>query len=60
MLDPSLGNPVRMIRMKNPDGTWFFTEEECLRRIEVILERAKQVWRAELILEHKKQKEKPA
>jgi hypothetical protein len=54
MIDPRIGNnPVIMFRMKNKDGTWLFSEEECLRRIEVMLERAKKIWREELALERK-------
>jgi hypothetical protein len=40
-----------MFRMKNEDGTWLFSEEECLRRIEVMLERAKKIWSEERLLE---------
>jgi hypothetical protein len=39
--------------MKNRDGTWLFSEAECLRRIEVILNRAKVIWLEELALERK-------
>ncbi|MDR1230718.1 MAG: hypothetical protein LBK61_04885 [Spirochaetaceae bacterium] len=54
MIDPRIGNnPVVMFRMKNKDGIWLFSEEECLRRIEVMLDRAKKIWREELVLERK-------
>jgi hypothetical protein len=56
MIDPRIcKNPVGMIRMKNEDGTWLFSEAECLRRIEVILCRAKKIWLEELVLERKKE-----
>jgi hypothetical protein len=46
MIDPRMyGNPVGMFRMKNKDGTFLFSEEECLRRIGVMLERAEKAWR---------------
>jgi hypothetical protein len=57
MIDPRIGNnPVVMFRMKNKDGTWLFSEEECQRRIEVMLERAKKIWAEERFLERKKQR----
>jgi hypothetical protein len=39
------GNPVGMFRRKNQDGTFLFSEEECLRMIGVILDRAEKAWR---------------
>jgi hypothetical protein len=57
MIDPRIcKNPVAMFRMKNEDGTWLFSEEECLRRIEVMLERARKIWIEELFPEREKQR----
>ncbi|MDR0583193.1 MAG: hypothetical protein LBG57_02430 [Treponema sp.] len=47
-------NPITMFRMKNKDGTWLFDEKECLRMIEVMLDRAKKIWSEELALERGK------
>jgi hypothetical protein len=45
MIDPRIcKNPVGMFRMKNGDGAWLFSEAECLRMIEVLLDRAKKIW----------------
>jgi hypothetical protein len=54
MIDPRIcNNPVVMFRMKNRKGAWLFSEAEYLRMIEVMLERAKKIWREELALERK-------
>jgi hypothetical protein len=54
MIDPRIcKNPIVMFRMKNKNGTWLFSEAECLRRIEVMLDRAKKIWLEELVLERK-------
>ncbi|MDR1585911.1 MAG: hypothetical protein LBS57_00495 [Treponema sp.] len=54
MIDPRIGkNPVAMFRMKNEDGAYLFSEEECLRRIEVMLERARDIWIEEQVSERR-------
>jgi hypothetical protein len=40
-------NPVGLIRMKKKDGTFLFSEEECERWIEVIVDKAKRLWAEE-------------
>ncbi|MDR0584544.1 MAG: hypothetical protein LBG57_09395 [Treponema sp.] len=55
MIDPRIcANPITMFRMKNKDGTWLFDEQECLRMIEVMLDRAKKIWSEEQVLERGK------
>jgi hypothetical protein len=52
MIDPRIcNNPVVMFRMKNKKGSWLYSEAECLRMIELILDRAKKIWREELVFE---------
>jgi hypothetical protein len=40
-------NPIGIIRMKNKDGGFLFSEEECLRLLAVFVDRAKQLEKAE-------------
>jgi hypothetical protein len=45
MIDPRVSrNPVGLIRMKKKDGTFLFSDAECERWIEVIVDRAKAAW----------------
>jgi hypothetical protein len=45
VIDPEISsNPIGLIRMKKKDGTFLFNEAECERWIELILEKAKEVW----------------
>jgi hypothetical protein len=45
MIDPGISrNPVGLIRMRNKNGTFIFSEDECERWIELILDRAKKMW----------------
>jgi hypothetical protein len=45
MIDPCVSkNPVGLIRMKKKDGTFLFSDTECERWIEVIVDRAKAAW----------------
>jgi hypothetical protein len=56
MIDPRIrGNPVVMFRMRREDGAYLFSEAECQRRIEVMLERAKKIWSKEQFSERKKE-----
>jgi hypothetical protein len=48
MIDPGISkNPVGLIRMRNKNGAFIFSDDECERWIELILERAKKRWAAE-------------
>jgi hypothetical protein len=45
MIDPEISkNPIGLIRMKKKDGSFLFSEAECERWIEVILEKAEELW----------------
>jgi hypothetical protein len=55
MIDPEISsNPVGLIRMKKKDGSFLFSEAESERFIEVILDRAKEVWAREKVPEGSK------
>ncbi|MDR1175363.1 MAG: hypothetical protein LBK83_07845 [Treponema sp.] len=48
MIDPRVSkNPVGLIRMKKKDGAFLFSEKECERWIELIVERTKKLWSEE-------------
>jgi hypothetical protein len=48
MTDPRIyTNPIPIIRHKRKDGTFLYSEEECLRLLEIFLDRAKKVWKEE-------------
>ena len=48
MIDPRIcKNPVLIIRYRNKDGGYLYSEEECLRLLEIYLDRAKKIWEEE-------------
>jgi hypothetical protein len=48
MIDPRIcGNPITLIRYKNKNGEYLYSREECLRLLEIYLDRAKKVWKEE-------------
>jgi hypothetical protein len=48
MIDPRIStNPVAIIRYRNKKGEFLYSEEECLRLLEIYLDRAKKLWKEE-------------
>jgi hypothetical protein len=49
MIDPRIcKNPVILIRMRKNDGAYLYSGEECLRLVEIYLNRAKKIWSEEM------------
>jgi hypothetical protein len=55
MIDPRIcKDPITLIRFQKKDGSFLYTGEECLRLLEVYLDRAKTVWIEEKIEERER------
>jgi hypothetical protein len=40
-------DPLTLVRYRNSNGEYLYSEEECPRLFEVYMERAKKIWKAE-------------
>jgi hypothetical protein len=48
MIDPRIcKNPVVIIRYRNKNGGYLYSEEECLRLLEIYVNRARKIWEEE-------------
>jgi hypothetical protein len=60
MIDPRVcRNPIALIRYRDKNGGYLYSEEECSRLLEVYLDRAKKLWKEEAETA-RAQKRKPA
>jgi hypothetical protein len=48
MTDPRIyTNPIPLIRYKGKNGSYLYSEKECLSLLEIFIDRAKKVWKEE-------------